>query len=78
MGTDTLSVDTLRNPDRAVHKTLLGGGLVIIESLCLKKLVGRNNIMFFALPMKFVDADGAPVRAIAELRDFEKEEGSNA
>lgn len=77
VGTDALSVDTLRDPDRLAHKTLLGGGLVIIESLCLKKLAGRNDIMFFALPMKFADADGAPVRAIAEFRDFsDQEEGT--
>lgn len=75
VGTDALSVDTLATPDRPAHKTLLGGGLVIVESLCLRKVVGRKDMMFFALPMKFVDADGAPVRAIAEFRDFsEKEE----
>lgn len=78
VGTDALSVDTLADPDRPAHKTLLGGGLVIVESLCLRKVVGRKDVMFFALPTKFVDADGAPVRAIAEFRDFsEKEEGSN-
>ena len=30
--------------------------------------------MFFALPLKFADADGAPVRAIAEFRDFPEKE----
>lgn len=79
IGTDALSVDTLADPERQAHKTLLGGGLVIVESLCLRKLIGRGDMMFFALPMKFLDADGAPVRAIAEFRDFpEKEEGLNA
>ena len=52
VGTDALSVDTLIDPDRKAHKTLLGGGLVIVESLCLKKVVGRKDMMFFALPMK--------------------------
>ncbi len=79
VGTDALSVDTLMDPERKAHKTLLGGGLVIVESLCLKKVVGRKDMMFFALPMKFMDADGAPVRAVAEFRDFsEKEEGADA
>ncbi|WP_312635416.1 cyclase family protein [Oscillibacter sp.] len=78
VGTDALSVDTLATSCRPVHKVLLGGGLVIVESLCLKKVVGRKDMMFFALPMKFMDADGAPVRAIAEFRDFsEKEEISD-
>lgn len=76
VGTDALSVDTLADPDRPAHKALLGGGLVIVESLRLRKVVGRQDIMFFALPLKTADADGAPVRAVAEFRDFsEKEEG---
>ena len=47
---------------------------MIVENLCLRKLVGRKDIMFFALPLKFADADGAPVRAIAEFRDFPEPE----
>lgn len=79
VGTDALSVDKLADPSKLAHKTLLSGGLVIVESLCLRKLIGRGDMMFFALPMKFLDADGAPVRAIAEFRDFpEKEEGMNS
>lgn len=79
VGTDALSVDTLATEDRSAHKTLLGGGLVIVESLCLKKVVGRKDMRFFALPLKFMDADGAPVRAIAEFRDFpEKEESAES
>lgn len=75
VGTDALSVDTLRDKDFLAHRTLLGGGLVILESLCLHKVVGRTDVMLFALPLKFEKADGAPVRAIAEFRDFsEKEE----
>ena len=30
--------------------------------------------MFFALPLKIKNADGAPVRAIAEFRDFSEKE----
>ena len=74
MGTDALSVDPLATKDFPVHRTLLGGGLVIVECLCLKKIVGRKDIMFFALPLKFEHADGAPVRAIAEFRDFSEKE----
>lgn len=78
VGTDALSVDTLGAADWQTHRTLLGGGLVIVENLCLRRVVGRKDVMFFALPLKFSDADGAPVRAIAEFRDFEKEEGADA
>ena len=40
-----------------------------MECLCLKKLVGRKGIMFFALPLKFLNADGAPVRAVAMMEE---------
>ncbi|MDD3347229.1 cyclase family protein [Oscillibacter sp.] len=74
VGTDALSVDTLRDPAFLAHKALLGGGLVILENLCLKKVVCRKEFMLFALPLKFQNADGAPVRAIAEFREFSEKE----
>lgn len=78
VGTDALSVDTLRDEALCAHRALLNGGLVIIENLCLKKLVGRSDVMFYALPLKFEEADGAPVRAIAEIRDFSEKETKEA
>jgi len=74
VGTDAISVDALSDVGFSAHHVLLNGGLVIVENLCLKKLVGRRDIMFFALPLKFENADGAPVRAIAEFRDFPEPE----
>ena len=76
VGTDAISVDPLDSGDYPAHHVLLNGGLVIVENLCLKKLVGRKDVMFFALPLKYAGADGAPVRAIAEFRDFPEEEMS--
>ena len=76
VGTDAISVDPLSGADYPAHKVLLGGGLVIVENLCLKKVVGRKDVMFFALPLKYAGADGAPVRAIAEFRDFPEKEMS--
>ena len=76
VGTDAISVDPLSGADYPAHKVLLGGGLVIVENLCLKKVVGRKDVMFFALPLKYAGADGAPVRAIAEFRDFSEKEMS--
>ena len=77
VGIDALSVDRIESEHFPVHKILLNGGLVTVENLCLKKLVGRKNAMFFALPLKFLNADGAPVRAIAEFRDFSEEESDS-
>ena len=67
VGTDALSVDTLRDQQFLAHKTLLDGGLVILESLCLKKVVGRTDLMLFALPLKFENAAGARHRGIPGL-----------
>ena len=76
VGTDAISVDSLSSDVYPAHHVLLGGGLVIVENLCLKKLLGRTDVMFFALPIKYAGADGAPVRAIAEFRDFPEKEMS--
>jgi kynurenine formamidase len=44
--------------------------------MCLKNVAGRSDLQLFALPMKYINSDGAPVRAVAEIRDFsEKENG---
>lgn len=73
VGTDALSVDRLRGP-QTVHTALLKSGALILEGLCLKKVRGRTDFLFFALPMKFENADGAPVRAFAELRESHEAE----
>ena len=73
LGTDAVSVDRIHGP-QTVHTALMKTGAVILENLCLKKVRGRKDFLFFALPMKFQNSDGAPVRAFAELREnFEKE-----
>jgi kynurenine formamidase len=77
IGTDALSVDPLDSRELPVHRILLGGGLVIVESLCLHKIIGRKDVMFYALPLKFGQADGAPVRAVAEFREFTDKEGED-
>lgn len=72
VGTDAMSIDRLRYPDNPenafpVHTILAKDGVIILESLCLKKVRGRKDIRFMALPLKFENSDGAPVRAIAGL-----------
>ncbi|MDR1573159.1 MAG: cyclase family protein [Clostridiales Family XIII bacterium] len=47
------------------HQEVLGREIAIIESLInLEPLVGRR-FFFSALPLKFEDGDGSPVRAVA-------------
>ena len=65
LGTDLPSVDR----DGTVHRDILGRDLSIIESLInLKNLVGRR-FYFSAVPLKFADGDGSPVRAYAVTDD---------
>jgi len=66
VGTDFLSVEKFKAPEPLVHKTLLGNGIFIIESLssALKQFVGRR-ILMICMPIKLQDGDGAPSRVVA-------------
>lgn len=67
VGLDAASPDAIEYPALPAHRLLLGRGLVIVENLTnLGALLGRP-FTFCALPLKYVDADGAPVRAAALL-----------
>ena len=73
VGTDAISIDRMGGK-LPVHRILFKAGVLSLENLCLKKVRGRKDFLFFALPMKFQNTDGAPIRAFAELREsFEKE-----
>ena len=65
VGVDCISVDPVDVYTN--HDRLLPEGVVLIENLTgLDALIGRS-FDFFALPLKFIDSDGAPVRAVAVL-----------
>lgn len=49
----------------AVHRTLLGAGVVIVEGLTNLDQLTQEQVTFIALPLKVEDGDGTPVRAIA-------------
>lgn len=74
VGTDAISIDRMRDSRLPIHRILLKDSVLIMENLCLKKVRGRKDFLFFALPMKFQDTDGAPIRAFAELRENYEEE----
>ena len=74
VGTDAISIDRMSDSRLPIHHILLKDSILSLENLCLKKVRGRKDFLFFALPMKFQDTDGAPIRAFAELREaFEGE-----
>ena len=52
-----------------IHKTLLGGGVTIVEGLCnLDQLTGPK-VFFAALPLRISGGDGCPCRAFAICGD---------
>ena len=63
VGIDYLGIEAKGSPGHPVHKTLLRDGIVIVEGLDLRKAKpGRYNLV--VLPLKLVDGDGSPARAI--------------
>ena len=66
VGIDFLSVEKFNAPEPIAHKTLLGNGIFIIESLSnvLKQFLGKR-ILMVCLPIKLEAGDGAPARVVA-------------
>jgi arylformamidase len=66
VGIDFLSVEKFKAPEPVAHKTLLGNGIYIIESLSnpVKQFVGKR-ILMICMPIKLQDGDGAPSRVVA-------------
>lgn len=63
VGVDYLSVGSFKHGGSYVHKTLLGGGVWIIEGLDLSRVKpGKYDLI--CLPLKLDQGDGAPARAI--------------
>jgi arylformamidase len=68
LGVDTPSVDADDAELFSVHHALLGADMVLVENLtALSALPAR--VTFAAFPLRLVDADGSPVRAVAYLPD---------
>lgn len=63
VGFDYLSVDRFGDEEYPVHRTLLGGGVLILEGLDLSG-VEEGDYMLYALPLKIDGGDGSPVRAV--------------
>lgn len=62
IGIDYLSIAPFEDPD-LVHKTLLKAGVVILEGLNLID-VKKGNYELVCLPLKIMDVEGSPARAI--------------
>ena len=60
-----MSVDPMDSREYPVHRALLGAGMVILENLAGLGPLAGQAVELIALPMKYVGADGAPVRVVA-------------
>jgi kynurenine formamidase len=65
IGFDTISADPVGSLEN--HKLLLRNGILIVENLTRLWETGNGLFDFLALPLKYENADGAPVRAVAML-----------
>jgi Predicted metal-dependent hydrolase len=67
IGVDVISIDPLTREDLPAHQIVLSAGLIIIENLTNLDQVGSGLFTLCAFPLKYSNADGAPVRAVALL-----------
>ena len=49
----------------AIHRTLLGGNVIIVEGLVNLERLTQPRVYFAALPLKIAGGDGSPCRAFA-------------
>ncbi len=64
-GLDTISADISDTDDDPSHKILLKKNTIIIENLFNLLSLPSSTFTFSCFPIKFEDADGSPVRAVA-------------
>lgn len=62
VGIDTPSIEEYAG-DGAVHRILLGGGIIILELLDLSP-VGEGDYTMVALPLRLAGLDGSPARVV--------------
>jgi kynurenine formamidase len=66
VGLDVIGIDPIAHESLPIHKKLFKNNeIVVIENLMNLGLVGDELFTFCALPLKHIDADGSPIRAIA-------------
>ncbi|GFZ31412.1 cyclase [Clostridium zeae] len=70
VGLDVIGIDPIADENLTLHKKLFAETeIVVIENLNNLKKVGNDLFTLCALPLKYENADGAPIRAIAILEN---------
>ncbi|HHV80353.1 TPA: cyclase family protein, partial [bacterium] len=63
LGLETPTINPVDN--KKLHQTLLSGGIILVEALAHLDEIKRDKVFFIALPLKIMNGDGSPVRAVA-------------
>lgn len=69
LGLDTPSPSPVEDPGQAIHKTLLGAGVVIVEAIKGISSITQDECEIMVLPPMFKDFSGAPCRVVATVED---------
>lgn len=69
IGLDTISIDKMGSQTMENHFIVLKKGMVIIENLNNLQAIGNEIFTFSCFPVKYENADGSTVRAVAILND---------
>ena len=68
VGLDAIGIDPISDSNLTTHRKLfINNDIVVIENLTRLGEAGQDLFTFIALPLKHVDADGSPIRAIGLL-----------
>lgn len=70
VGLDVIGLDPISDENLTIHRKLFAKtDIVVIENLTHLGEIGNELFTFCALPLKYKNSDGAPIRAIAILDD---------
>lgn len=70
VGLDVIGIDPISDENLTIHRKLFAEtDIVVIENLTRLGEIGNELFTFCALPLKYENSDGAPIRAIAILDD---------
>lgn len=70
VGLDVIGLDPISDEKLTMHRKLFAEtDIVVIENLTHLREIGNELFTFCALPLKYENSDGAPIRAIAILND---------
>ena len=68
VGIDAPTVENMESGDGEVHRTLLSGGVAILEGLLLEK-AEKERYFLSALPLSLTGENGSPCRAVLVQED---------